>query len=575
VSIAALESSHSPLLTSRARKRSGVPLFAAAVAVGVFALTLTLYLQRQVVYSGDDLQYLMVVDGAVTGTVFYHPAGGRSYRPATAVLEASRNIPLNVRYPLEYPTSVLFARVWNPKDILQSMLMLRGLAGAVGATLFFVGMRRLTRCTKVSLITTIGLATSVAYWTYATHIDHSITLAALMTLAAMLLVVREDARHPRRWLLAAAVVEGVATLYMITTAIPAAITTVWLLRRRPGTRGGLRDAIAFATAYGGAFALTLVLLAIGMGWVGTGTPQGSGGDSIRRATFAGHPEYDFSPAYDGARAAVAFAKSVVNHPSGATGLSNYWQEGGTTRRLGVVAFFGSISVVMALPVIYLIARRKALGARYALWSLWTGCLVGYCGFNWFWDPGFIKFWVMPLTLWWPLAAIVLAHLRETRSRVVPMVVGVVFVSLVAANNWRTEFGPRSEVRANPWRGIAEQLRATPANALFISPNHPLDFHVAYFARRDIVSTGLTAYDYAGNIEMARRILDSHVNAHLNDHGPIYVYGFDSLAANERQAFLDLLPPGRLTVARRFPELTIYELVGTSRPESATAMPSSR
>ncbi len=67
-------------------------------------------------YSGDDLQYTMVIERGAQGDLFYHPAGGQPYisqAEAAALEPVPSPPPLNPRYLLEWPTSVLVARLWG------------------------------------------------------------------------------------------------------------------------------------------------------------------------------------------------------------------------------------------------------------------------------------------------------------------------------------------------------------------------------------------------------------------------------------------------------------------------------
>jgi hypothetical protein len=545
------------------------PSVVALVAACVFVVTLAFYVcQEQFVYSGDDLQYLMAVDSAVSLSAFYHPSGERSYQPAISTgTEDFAHPPLNLRYPLELPTSIWFVTLWGPSDVMGSLRLLRAVAGAIGVTFLLAAIWRLSGSFVVAIIPALGLATSLAYRDAASHFDYSINVTALTMLAVFLLVVSDTSRRSTLWLMGAAVAQGLATLFMITAVIAAAMTTLWLWWDDRHRRAPVRRALWFGLAYAVALALTGTLLAIANGHAA----DVLSGEFLRRSAYVGYPEYNVSFVSDAAKTVIGLPRSLVSPPFGDEPLSQYWHQG-LTARVSIVSLYGSLAVVTILPVGFLMVRRRLLARPLRFWLPWTAWLVGYVLFNWFWIPSYTKFWVMPLAIWWLLAGTALAHARTTVSRAMLVGCAALFVAFVAAINEYREFGPHNDPRANPWRRVAEQLRATPANALFVSPAHPLDFHIAYFTHRDVVSTGLIGYANRNDQNAVRRIVMSHVDAHVKDSGPLLLYGVDALAAAERQSFLAMLPRGRLAVARAFPEVTVYELVPESLQTRSAFVP---
>jgi hypothetical protein len=80
------------------------------------------------------------------------------------------------------------------------------------------------------------------------------------------------------------------------------------------------------------------------------------------------------------------------------------------------------------------------------------------------------------------------------------------------------------VRSNVWRNAARQLQASDEHALFISTEQsPLDFYIAYFARRDVVSASLLRYGGNQDEDLVSSVVAAHVAAHRAVGGPVYVY----------------------------------------------------
>jgi len=69
----------------------------------------------------------------------------------------------------------------------------------------------------------------------------------------------------------------------------------------------------------------------------------------------------------------------------------------------------------------------------------------------------------------------------------PAMIGVILFGTVGFGiNLTTQFLPQSDKQSNPRLAIAESLKMSNPNALFISDGNELDFHLAYFTQRDIV-----------------------------------------------------------------------------------------
>lgn len=531
------------------------------LVVIVFAAAVVLYGGlKQHQYTGDDLQYLMVVDAAATGAVFYHPAGGRPFAAPGQSPAPEPRIQVNLRYPAEYPVSAMAVnalRHLGGLEVIDALLWFRALIGAIGVALFFLAIVRLDGSTSIALVSATGLAMSASYWTFATHLDYSINTAVMLCVVMLLLVAMETSNGSRAAGIALPVALAIATLFTVTAGLVAFATWVWLIRRpdRPGHR--TISAMAFASIYAIvlAAALTPWLLAV-RSW-----PSTVRGDYWRREFFASYPEYSVSWARDSFRTGLAMAKAIVGSPGGALSLASVWAESRAAARVALIVSYAAAALLVTLPIGYLIARGRGVTGSASLWRLWTAWLVGYAIVNWLWDPGYIKFWVVPMVAWWGVFAIALIHARATSRRYhLVLSAATVVVIAIGAINLCRQFGPESRPTSNPWRAVAARLGATPVTALFLSPAHPLDFHIAYFARRDIVSTGLVAYGHGGDWTAVKKIVASHVNAHRAAGGPVYFYGVDSLPAGQREAFLRLLPAGTRRIAWTLPQLNVYEII---------------
>jgi hypothetical protein len=113
---------------------------------------------------------------------------------------------------------------------------------------------------------------------------------------------------------------------------------------------------------------------------------------------------------------------------------------------------------------------------------------------------------------------------------------------------------------NPWLVSAHELRdkVGSPDALFISPGHPLDFYIAYFTRRDIVSVNLIRYGTNGNVDELQRRITERAAQYRAIGAPVYVYGLESLSADQRRDLAKLVS-GHLRVTWQHDDLTIYQV----------------
>jgi hypothetical protein len=145
----------------------------------------------------------------------------------------------------------------------------------------------------------------------------------------------------------------------------------------------------------------------------------------------------------------------------------------------------------------------------------------------------------------------------TRSGHAVLALTSVAVVALFVLNFSTTFLPQRTGGANVWLAAARELKHSEPSSLFVSAGrHPLDFYVAYFAGRDVISSGLIRYASGSDADVAR-VVRERVRQHARVGGPIYVYGLGTVTPAERRALLRLLPGTGLRSAWRFPQLTVY------------------
>lgn len=531
-----------------------------ATAVLVFLTALALYtvwLPRD--YSADDLQYAIVVEQATTGTTFYHPSGSVPFDPERAQTDAASSanrLSANPRYVLEWPTSYLAVTAsralgWRGTAI-DPILATRIVAGALGLALFYLALRASGGGSGTTLAATAGLGTSAVYWTYSTHVDQSISMVVALCLALVLLALRRDARQFGRGDVPIALALALATLYNLTAGIAAiGVVLAFAIRR------SLDAALRLAAVYGIAVSvgITVALAAL--------LPFESllSVEFWRRAAFLGHPEHGISIARDAARAALGLAKSQVVFPGSPGSLQQLWDSSDSVRRALIVAFFGGVLALMSVPFLSVaLARRKpALSLVTVTLIAWL-CL--YASFGLFWDPGYVKYWLVPLLCWWGLVPIIHAEAAALARgwRLAVVAAAVVTATASVAINLTTQFIPANGEAANRWLAHSRLLSASEPGSLFVSPGHPLDFYLIYFARRDVVSTGLVRYGSGGDETAVSRVVGSRVASHRRVGGPVYVYSGarGQLHGAEVASLLRLVGATSSRVAWTSEEVVVYE-----------------
>lgn len=549
---------------------------AAVLTAFIVALLYSVWLPRE--YSGDDLQYATVIQQAIEGTTLFHPAGQTNFVPDGGMVTSSgdTSVPVNPRYLLEWPTSVAVVSVWEwlgwSGDVVTPVLALRIATGAAGILFFFLAVRSLSGDTLAAMLASLGLATTVAYWTYSTHLDQSINMIAMLCVALYLAARRMKSPDDPRVVTGLALSLAIATLYNFTGAIPAVLVGIFVALTTPAGghwMGRIKEGVRFYAIYG---TTVLIVLVVGVALLESPSSVVST-EYWKAARFAGHPEYDVAVAKDAFRSGLGFAKAQIGYPRTSGSLQEYWDVAGRGERAQVVGYYGVVLSLMLLPIGLLWLRRRDFRSQMPMTLLLAGLIVGYGLFNWWWDPGYIKYWLIPLMAWWAMAALVLGNVKKAGGWVYPAGVAMLLVFIVATLtlNTATIFRPQSETTANEWLSVADELKASEPNALFISAgSHPVDFHISFFTRRDIVSTGLIHYSRGGtDHQFVGDVISRRVESYRAAGAPIYLYGLEALPSDTFHELMNIFDASKLRVAWVFDDLTIYEYVYDDEPQAHT------
>ncbi|MEN4010865.1 MAG: hypothetical protein AB1453_04230 [Chloroflexota bacterium] len=534
--------------------------------VGVGFVLLIIALDRiwlPVSYSGDDLQYAMVIEQATSNQVFYHPSGtvqlradGQIETPASPL----SRLQINIRYILEYPTSILAVKIWQAAgwqgNVILPVLWLRIIEGAIGLLFFSLAIRRLSGSQSIALISSLGLATTLTYWTYSTHLDQSISMIMFLCLALYLLT---HIPESRAGFILLPVIFALASLYNFTAAIITLVTGLALLAFYKGPfKNKAGKSLSFYLLYG---TVVLAVFLIALAFIGQNRTIDL--NFFKSASFFGHPEYQFDFPRDILRGILGFDKSQVTLPGYSGSLQALWEQSGSTGKLGILAYYGLIMLFMLVPVVLFVRHfrslseaRRRFGITLAIW------FTAFSLFNFWWDPGYIKYWLIPLTCWWALAGIMLAHAREQLPRWQPflrtgLVSLVIFSFLV---NFLSVFLPESSPQSNPLFNIAADLQQkTQPNDVFISPGLPVDFYITYFARRDLVATGLLAYASGGDRQRIQQVVDEHIAMGRDAGGDLYAISPAGSQPDESPALRPYLKDWSYHLAWSYAGMDIYQL----------------
>jgi hypothetical protein len=539
-------------------------------ALLAFLLPTAVYMiWRPYVYSGDDLQQTIVIQQLVSGLPYYHPTGGRLYEPGLTeqIDPVVQQIPINPRYLLEIPTSALVAKIWDMAgwqgNVITPVVTYRALIGGLGVLFLFLALYTLVDDALIALVASLGLALTSSYWTYSTHVDQSINMVAFVCLAFYVLARQSKSGMTTAGKTTLAAILVLASFYNFTAVLTTLAfgLAVAFLRPNETAAGRFKQFVSFFVIYG-IIAAVIILTAVAI----VVSPSAIfSADYWRGVLFAGKPEYGIELFRDTFRAVLGFAKSQVIYPGVPGSLQAYWDSVDNSARLWVGIFYGLILLLMAVPVVGLVLRRRYLSSdKRWLWVLLPSWFIIHSVFNWFWDPGFIKYWLIPLVVAWVVIALFLDHLRKAIPRLYRAALAATsaFIIFTFAINITTQFLPESRIADNEWLAIAESLDETQPNALFISTGHPLDFYIAYFSHRNIISTGLINYDTGDNSAALQTILEEQISRHRADGGEIYAYS-DKPDGLETITLAMDLPDVELEPAWEFPNLTIYRVIFSS------------
>jgi hypothetical protein len=446
---------------------------------------------------------------------------------------------------------------WND-DVIAPILSLRVVAGAVGILSLFLLMWRYSENILVAALVCLGVASSAAYWTYSSRLDQSISFVALSCVAFFLAVRGQTPPRKRSMEMLLPVTLAGATLYNFTAVILSAIILVYVavVDSRESWGGRLRRLTTSWLIYG-----VIVVGAVAVAVAVAESPsQLAEIDYWREVSFSGHPEYQTSLVRDGFRAALGLGKAQVAYPGAAGSLQEYWDSVSGMEKVLLLGFYTVLLAWMALPAAYLVSQRRRLGSHAKLVALMGMIFISYAAFDWWWDPGYIKYWLIPIVAWWVIAGIAILHASDRyrhRYRLITSI-ALAFVIASALVNALVVFAPKADEDDNTWLATAQSLQGSASDALFISVRgHPLDFYIAYFSRRDIVSADLVRYGTGGDEQQVRDVVLDHIEQHRAVGGPVYVYGVDDA---EEAASLDFIPSSGIRIAWSFPDVTIYELL---------------
>lgn len=514
-------------------------------------------------YSGDDLQYAMVIDTATSERVFYHPTGTMDLRidgniPPQA---EQRTIPINIRYILEYPSSILFVKLWQKLgwqgDAILPILWLRLAAGVLGLVFFFFALHKMTQKIGISLLASLGLAMTLSFWTYSTHIDQSISM---MLVSCIGLLALAHVYHGGKGIIAAAIALGTATFFNFTAAILAAavvLTVFFLVDSRKLAASS--SSVIFSASY----VLLVTIVVVGaLLWVSQSRTINL--DFFKSASFYGHPEYLMDFPRDGIRAALGFAKSQVTFPGYSGSLQALWDQSSTKGQAIILGYYGVILLGMALPVLIFITKMDSFSDSKRSFGITLIAWLGFFSvFNIWWDPGYIKYWLTPLICWWALAGLALAWLKAQRSKGYVWLMGglIGLVVFSSATNFLSTFLPESRKESNIELSTALSIRETSSPLdVFLSPGSSLDFYIAYFAERDIRSVGLLSYTTGGDKGRIQEVISTALDQRFSNGGNVFVLKPRDVVPSDYDFLMELIDHASLELVGTYPNVKVYRLV---------------
>jgi len=511
-------------------------------------------------YSGDDLQYAMVIDTQVDGTQFFHPEGNPP-------LNADQ-MQFNLRYPLEYPTSALFYSIWKffgwKDGSIYAIQWLRVIFGSVGLFFFFQAVRRMTQSLFSSFVVTAGFGTSMAYWTYSSHVDQSIVSLAFICLGFYIFVdiVMGTKRQPKQYFILLLALSA-AILYNLTasfTYVLFSAAAIFLI----STETIRKKVVVFLTV-NVQLGLMIVVVIAALFAVSNDLSSLLTPAFWENAMFQGHPEYQVDPLRDAQRGVLGFAKSQVVYPPGKYGLQKFWDSSNSIEKLAMLSYYGFIMLALLLPVIFLFWNYRRLTRLMQLLIGAIGAwILLYSVFNFYWDPGFIKYWLVPLAGWWALTGVSLGLMRRSEApfiwRFIFQRLMVLFVTFSFLTNFFYVILPDNRASNHPGWTLAQHLsEQSDSNALIISAGTDIDFYISYFSKRHLLSTYLILYGNGNDVNKLSKVITHHVTEYQAAGSDLYFLGNHDTDFTTLMEMIPSLEGYLLKHRWDFEGLTLYQL----------------
>jgi hypothetical protein len=484
----------------------------------LYGLTLTDW------HSGDDLQWVMQVEDAVKGRRGFHPSSADSIIDPNWVAPTEG---LQVRYLFELPTSSTIYRLTRDAGLADkaypSVQWTHAVAGLIGIVFFYAAVSQITPLT-LSIIISVGLGVSYAWWYYSTHLDYTVASHAFSCVLLFVLVSMFRAKEPRSvnlWALALGVVNALVVLYLMTGVllVPVILVALWLHFRKSG-------AVSILLRYVISFGVFLAILG-GVMWVASTGTLPTPVALLGQATYSGAFAHDFSIT-DIPKAFYGAAKGFATFPGLAEIEPNqFLAEAGTVSKLIFYAWQGVLVVVLLLPFLGILVLRKRLGEYTALTVALVGWFVVQLPFAIYWEPTYIKWWTGALVPWWALVGLLLARIedRQVWYRRLSIVVGV-WVTLLFAVNLFSKFLPNAMDSDEGLVSVANTLsEETQPDDLFVSldESNILDFYLPYFGDRRTLSYHMAFLQNGRDEAVATEIVRQAVDTVVERGGRVYVY----------------------------------------------------
>jgi hypothetical protein len=407
--------------------------------------------------------------------------------------------------PLGTLTLALSRALGYPGGAALPLQLLNATTGALGVTLFFTLVRRITQRTDIALTSALLLGGAYAYWYYAVEIE-VYTLAGLFLIVCLDSITRLSERPTRRRLLALGLAQGGAILFHQTNALLCVPVLVALLMadrrpttdpstslragdRRPttddhagGHRGGHRGRV-----------LWVYVLALGLS---VGVPYVAAGvvvSGLRTwADFVGWmTEYARTGWWGGPITAQKW-----------DGLGKGLAD--TLAQPGGAVLWALLAGLVVAHLRRLAAAPRPLVATLVTW------LVVYGSFFFWWEPDNVEFWIASL----PPALLLLAlALRGERHWGAGVWLGLGVALATIGMNYKA-ITRRGDPATDLQRVIGGELgaRSRPADVLLV-PDGLLELYLPYYERHDnFLSLNQALFDTGNDWDRACATVRTRIDA---------------------------------------------------------------